>query len=585
MKRSYENALKLLATRRRKTRPKTPALSRTNQDAAIPSDNPTVRGIPSLVGMKEWLQVLGHSESDVNAINIIHITGTKDLQCIRERIQIDNRPITEDLFTKYFYEVWESLASSGLGQEVETTRQPRYLQFLALLAFHTFIRENVDAAIFETHHGGEFDATNVIPKPVATGITSLGMDHVDQLGPTIESIAWHKSGIFKPGAPAFSVPQEQGPMKVLCDRAAEKKTSLKFIPTNEHLPTNTKALSVPVQRINSSLALELAKTFLQLKAPGHIMESDDILRGIENFSWLGRFEIIEDGKSQWFVDGAHNPLSLKQAAEWYSNNIVVVEPRSHFSEERDGVDLMESLAHALSEYNAKPDHVIFTTYEERIDGTTRIDKTLKVPEKPFPDLCATYSSLWKDFDNQAVVSNYGYANPGDVRPGGGNLPCRKLFWKKLNYPRKGSDNDIHVDNTKKPIEASRGNVIALRTSLLSSYLSVGLSFYDDRPKDTSATDAVVACSMPVLQLVEAVNSMKDAKDIGEKAKEEAKKDLILKILTIVSMVIPFVGEALGPLVGSAVSVARVALLIGEADSRVLSVSENIGTRRLRRLRC
>ncbi|KAJ5312638.1 hypothetical protein N7508_003468 [Penicillium antarcticum] len=140
-------------------------------------------------------------------------------------------------------------------------------------------------------------------------------------------------------------------------------------------------------------------------------------------------------------------------------------------------------------------------------------------------------------------------------------------------------------NTKKPIEASRGNVIALRTSLLSSYLSVGLSFYDDRPKDTSATDAVVACSMPVLQLVEAVNSMKDAKDIGEKAKEEAKKDLILKILTIVSMVIPFVGEALGPLVGSAVSVARVALLIGEADSRVLSVSENIGTRRLRRLRC
>ncbi|KAJ5312639.1 hypothetical protein N7508_003469 [Penicillium antarcticum] len=444
MKRSYENALKLLATRRRKTRPKTPALSRTNQDAAIPSDNPTVRGIPSLVGMKEWLQVLGHSESDVNAINIIHITGTKgkgstcaftrsflhahglrtgfprriglytspDLQCIRERIQIDNRPITEDLFTKYFYEVWESLASSGLGQEVETTRQPRYLQFLALLAFHTFIRENVDAAIFETHHGGEFDATNVIPKPVATGITSLGMDHVDQLGPTIESIAWHKSGIFKPGAPAFSVPQEQGPMKVLCDRAAEKKTSLKFIPTNEHLPTNTKALSVPVQRINSSLALELAKKFLQLKAPGHIMESDDILRGIENFSWLGRFEIIEDGKSQWFVDGAHNPLSLKQAAEWYSNNIVVVEPRrcrilifSHFSEERDGVDLMESLAHALSEYNAKPDHVIFTTYEERIDGTTRIDKTLKVPEKPFPDLCATYSSLWKDFDNQAVVSS------------------------------------------------------------------------------------------------------------------------------------------------------------------------------------
>ncbi|KAJ5407315.1 folylpolyglutamate synthase [Penicillium sp. CMV-2018d] len=413
MRRSYENALKLLATRRRKARPTTPALSRTLQDAGIPNDNQTVRGIPSLVGMKEWLQILGHSESDVNNLNIVHISGTKgkgstcaftrsflhahgirtgfpkriglytspDLQCIRERIQIDNQPITEDLFTQYFFEVWDSLASRGLGQDVETTRQPRYLQFLALLAFHAFIRENVDVAIFETHHGGEYDATNVIPRPVVTGITSLGMDHIEQLGPTIENIAWHKAGILKPGAPAFSVPQEAGPMKVLGDRAAEKKTSLTFISTDNHLPANVRVLSAPVQRLNASLAIELARMFLQLKAPGHTMDSDDIARGIDNFSWLGRFETIEDGMSQWFLDGAHNPLSLKQAAEWFSNNIDAQNPRrrrvlifSHFSEVRDGVALMEY-------------------------------KTIKEPETPFPDLCATYVSLWKDFDNQAVVAS------------------------------------------------------------------------------------------------------------------------------------------------------------------------------------
>ncbi|KAJ5535390.1 folylpolyglutamate synthase [Penicillium freii] len=444
MRRSYENALKLLATRRRKARPKTPALSPTLQDTGIPNGNQTVRGIPSLVGMKEWLQILGHSESDVNNLNIVHISGTKgkgstcaftrsflhahgirtgfpkriglytspDLQCIRERIQIDNQPITEDLFTQYFFEVWDSLASQGLGQDVETTRQPRYLQFLALLAFHAFIRENVDVAIFETHHGGEYDATNVIPRPVVTGITSLGMDHIEQLGPTIENIAWHKAGILKPEAPAFSVPQEAGPMKVLGDRAAEKKTSLTFISTNNHLPANVRALSAPVQRLNASLAIELARMVLQRKAPGHTIDSDDIARGIDNFSWLGRFETIEDGMSQWFLDGAHNPLSLKQAAEWFSNNIDAQNPRrrrvlifSHFSEERDGVALMECLAHSLSKYNARPDHVIFTTYQERIDGSSRIDKTIKEPETPFPDLCATYASLWKDFDNQAVVAS------------------------------------------------------------------------------------------------------------------------------------------------------------------------------------
>lgn len=45
---------------------------------------------------------------------------------------------------------------------------------------------------------------------------------------------------------------------------------------------------------------------------------------------------------------------------------------SHFSEERDGVDLMKCLARALPEHNANPDHVIFTTYGERDDGSTRI---------------------------------------------------------------------------------------------------------------------------------------------------------------------------------------------------------------------
>jgi folylpolyglutamate synthase len=216
--------------------------------------------------------------------------------------------------------VWENLLSHDLGQKTEPARQPRYLQLLALLAFHTFIRENVDAAIFETHHGGEYDATNVIRAPVVTGITSLGMDHLEQLGPTIENIAWHKAGIFKAGAPALSVPQEAGPTEVLRNRAAKKKTSLTFISTNMSLPVDLKALSVPVQRLNCSLALELSKTFLQHRAPDHALDSNDICTGVKNFSWTGRFEVLEDGRSLWFLDGAHNILSLEQAAEWFAKN-------------------------------------------------------------------------------------------------------------------------------------------------------------------------------------------------------------------------------------------------------------------------
>ncbi|KAH8697590.1 folylpolyglutamate synthase [Talaromyces proteolyticus] len=444
MKRNYENALKLLETRRRKARPKTAAiLSSTSQDAINARGTQTVRGIPSLFGMQEWLQRLGHSDRDVDNLNIIHIAGTKgkgstcaftrsflrahglrtgfpkriglytgpDLQCIRDRIQIDDRPISEDLFTRYFFEVWENIMSHDVEKNTEPTKQPRYLQFLALLAFHTFIREDVDAAIFETHHGGEYDATNVIRAPVVTGITSLGMDHIAQLGPTIENIAWHKAGVFKAGAPALSVAQEAGPAEVLRNRATEKKTKLTFISTNMSLPVNLKALSVPVQRLNCSLALELTKTFLQHRAPEHSLNSNDISMGVENFSWAGRFEILQDGELLWFLDGAHNTLSLEQAAEWFAKNTNSLKTQryrvlifSHFSEGRDGVTLVKCLAHALSEHGAMPDHVIFTTYQERDDGSTRIDKTLKIPETPFPDLCAIYASLWKDIDPQAAVS-------------------------------------------------------------------------------------------------------------------------------------------------------------------------------------
>lgn len=153
-----------------------------------------------------------------------------------------------------------------------------------------------------------------------TGITSLGMDHVAQLGPTVEDIAWHKAGIFKPGAPAFSVIQDAGPGEVLRKRATERNTDLTFVSSSSTLPVNRRVLSAPVQRLNCSLALQLVGRFLQLKNSDYVLNAGDISRGVDSFSWIGRFEVIDNGSSQWFLDGAHNTLSLEQAAEWFSKN-------------------------------------------------------------------------------------------------------------------------------------------------------------------------------------------------------------------------------------------------------------------------
>ena len=65
--------------------------------------------------------------------------------------------------------------------------------------------------------------------PVVCGITSLGYDHVDILGDTLEKIAWQKGGICKPGHPAFTLPQDPVPLRALEERAKDLKVCVLLI--------------------------------------------------------------------------------------------------------------------------------------------------------------------------------------------------------------------------------------------------------------------------------------------------------------------------------------------------------------------
>lgn len=281
----------------------------------------------------------------MDGLNVIHVAGTKGkgstcaftrsflqvhgertgypkkiglytsphIKVIRERIQIDSNPIDEDLFAKYLFEIWNKLPSTDFPR-------PRFLQLMLLLAIHTFIRENVDVVILETHAGGEYDATNIFDKPIATGITTIGMDHVEQLGPTIQDIAWHKAGIFKKGTPSFSMSQDSDIATILEKRAHEKQSHLEFIQSDDLVGNNDlPAMRTAVQRKNASLALKLADCFLQQKgfAADDVLTPNDVRKGIENFFWIGRFQQITHGTHRWFLDGAHNELSVPFAAQWF----------------------------------------------------------------------------------------------------------------------------------------------------------------------------------------------------------------------------------------------------------------------------
>jgi dihydrofolate synthase/folylpolyglutamate synthase len=109
----------------------------------------------------------------------------------RERITVNGIPITEEAVL-HFLEKWIPIA-----EEMGAT----FFELTTALAFDWFVKQNVDIAVIETGLGGRLDSTNVLTPRVAT-VTSIGLDHTDLLGDTLESIAREKAGIFKRGIPA-----------------------------------------------------------------------------------------------------------------------------------------------------------------------------------------------------------------------------------------------------------------------------------------------------------------------------------------------------------------------------------------------
>ena len=128
------------------------------------------------------LRATGHSVGRYTSPHLIDF---------RERITVDGVPITERAVLA-FLEKWIPIA-----EEMGAT----FFELTTALAFEWFASQKVDVAVIETGLGGRLDSTNVLIPRVAT-VTSIGLDHVDLLGNTLEAIAREKGGIFKRDVPA-----------------------------------------------------------------------------------------------------------------------------------------------------------------------------------------------------------------------------------------------------------------------------------------------------------------------------------------------------------------------------------------------
>ncbi|XP_009567867.2 folylpolyglutamate synthase, mitochondrial isoform X1 [Cuculus canorus] len=327
------------------------------------------RGDPQaqLEAMKDFLERSGLKVEDLDRLNIIHVTGTKGkgsacafTECIlrnyglktgfyssphlvqvRERIRINGQPISKELFSKYFWLVYNRLEET---KDPVHASMPAYFRFLTIMAFHVFLQEKVDLAVVEVGIGGAYDCTNIIRAPVVCGVSSLGIDHTSILGDTMEKIAWQKGGIFKPGVPAFTVAQPERPLKVLRDRAREQKCPLYLCPELDAFEGDHRALELGLagahQRSNAALALQLARTWLQRRGcwglgelkealPGAelvgrpvplapaFQPTDAMIQGLRDTEWLGRTQVLPRGPVTWYLDGAHTTSSIQACVRWF----------------------------------------------------------------------------------------------------------------------------------------------------------------------------------------------------------------------------------------------------------------------------
>jgi len=222
---------------------------------------------------------------------------------------------------------------------------PSYFKFLTILMFHVFLDANVDVAIIEVGIGGELDCTNILRNPVCVGVTSLGLEHTSLLGNTLEEIAHQKSGIFKPHAIAFTVPQPESAMHVLRKRVIERKCrDLRIVSTIQDRKWHDVLLASieisDIQQQNALLSINMAFEWMKSRCDQSIINNKNIngfsnnlqsdkndlsqitslnkvATALANCKWPGRTQILRTSTADFFLDGAHTIESLVNCVSWF----------------------------------------------------------------------------------------------------------------------------------------------------------------------------------------------------------------------------------------------------------------------------
>ena len=225
-----------------------------------------------------------------------------------ERIRVNGVEATDDELCTAFARIDEARGGISLS----------YFEFGTLAAFDIFHRAELDVAVLEVGMGGRLDVVNLFDADAAL-VTTIGLDHMEWLGPDRESIAAEKAQIFRPGRPAIY--GESDPPQSLVAHAKEIAAPLYCFKRDFDYKTHGQGWSwwgprhgieaLPIPRLQGDFQLQNAAAVLmtletlaaRLPVSGH-----DIKQGLSTVNLPGRFQVSmgTDTVTRVF-DVAHNP--------------------------------------------------------------------------------------------------------------------------------------------------------------------------------------------------------------------------------------------------------------------------------------
>ena len=301
-------------------------------------------GIPrkhGLYRMEAILSALGNPERGLKSIHIAGTNGkgstaamvtafakahglrvgtftSPHMDSIRERIQLDGVPLEEEPFWQAASVIRE--VESRLFEEWEAFN---YFEILTAMMFVVFQQEAVDLAIIEVGIGGLLDNTNV-GHPLVSVITTIGLDHQDLLGSTLEEITAQKAGIIKAGQQVVVGPVTRECMDVIRGVASEKGATVQAFGEDFSLvedsyqdneltiPLEQLALKGAFQKENATVAIRAFREWME--ATGRSVQPECIDAALRVVSWPGRMEVLQETPLV-IIDGAHNLPAIERLVQ------------------------------------------------------------------------------------------------------------------------------------------------------------------------------------------------------------------------------------------------------------------------------